>query len=151
MNTQQIGSIGRQLVAALGIGSAVSNVHVSGHGQPLMLRAIALGGGVLLFVVEHYVSDPSTGSAPADPGNALPYVDPSSHSTTTSDLEAAYQQGRLRGQKEGVETVRAQPQAFDLAAQQHVDDMAHETRVQSLPANDRPKRNPAPPAPGPRG
>lgn len=61
--TQQIGSIGRQIAAILGLVFTIGN---QGN-WPGGLRAVIGLGSALLLAVEHYVGDPSTGSPPPPP------------------------------------------------------------------------------------
>lgn len=67
MTTQQLGSYLRQGLAILGVvfGALTASVQ-SLHLPPAVSTAMVVGGGVIL-AVEHYVSDPSTGTTPPSP------------------------------------------------------------------------------------
>jgi hypothetical protein len=67
MNTQQLASIIRQVVAvaALVMGaltSALSSIHL-----PAAVSAVMAGAGAAILAIEHYVADPSTGTPVATP------------------------------------------------------------------------------------
>ena len=62
INTQRIGSLVRQLLALLGLVTAIVTQSDSSLHLPVAVStAIALVSGILLSI-EHYVSDPSTGT-----------------------------------------------------------------------------------------
>ena len=62
INTQRVGSLVRQLLALLGLVTAIVTQSDSSLHLPVAVStAIALVSGILLSI-EHYVSDPSTGT-----------------------------------------------------------------------------------------
>jgi len=62
INTQRVGSLVRQLLALLGLVTAIVTQSVGSLHLPVAVStAIALVSGILLSI-EHYVSDPSTGT-----------------------------------------------------------------------------------------
>ena len=62
MNTQQIASIGRQVLAIAGIVMGVVTASVPAlHLPPAVSSILVVVGGVIL-ALEHYLSDPSTGT-----------------------------------------------------------------------------------------
>lgn len=64
---QRAGSLGRQVLALAGLGASVTNhAAVSGPGAGPVRVVVGLVGGLLL-IVEHFVSDPSTGTPQVDP------------------------------------------------------------------------------------
>jgi len=71
MNTQQISAVVRQVLAVVAVimgalTQAVSNIHL-----PVAVSSVLAFVGGLILVVEHYVSDPSTGST-TPPASSTP-------------------------------------------------------------------------------
>jgi hypothetical protein len=63
VNTQQLGSILRQVLAVAAVVMGALTSTLSGiHLPPAVSAVLAAAGGVIL-AVEHYVSDPSTGTS----------------------------------------------------------------------------------------
>jgi hypothetical protein len=63
MTSQQISSILRQIGALVAIGMGVlTQVKAAGIPLPTDVSTILAAAGGILLVVEHYVSDPSTGT-----------------------------------------------------------------------------------------
>jgi hypothetical protein len=59
---QSLASIGRQVLAIVGVVFGVLTQSVSALHLPTAVSSILLVGGAVILAVEHYVSDPSTGS-----------------------------------------------------------------------------------------
>ena len=66
-DTQRLGSLGRQLLAILGIVFGVLTQSVSGLHLPVAVSSILTIGGALILGIEHYVSDPTTGTGTPPP------------------------------------------------------------------------------------
>lgn len=62
INTQRLGSFFRQTLAVLGIVFGVLTQSVQGLHLPVAVSSIITIGGAVILAIEHYVSDPSTGS-----------------------------------------------------------------------------------------
>jgi hypothetical protein len=62
MTTQQISSLGRQVLAILGIVFGVLTQSVGSLHLPVAISSILTIGGAVILAVEHYLSDPSTGT-----------------------------------------------------------------------------------------
>jgi len=76
VNSQQLASIARQGLAILGIVFGVLTQSVGSLHLPVAISGILTVGGAVILAVEHYVSDPSTGTpAPTTPP-APPVVPP---------------------------------------------------------------------------
>jgi hypothetical protein len=72
VNIQRISSLGRQALAIAGIVFAILTQSDSAlHLSPVVSAWMGVGGAVIL-AVEHYVSDPSTGSTTAVPTPVAP-------------------------------------------------------------------------------
>lgn len=72
MTVQSIASIVRQVLAVVAVVFGVLTASVSAlHLPPAVSTALATIGGILL-TVEHYVSDPSTGTPAPTPTPAVP-------------------------------------------------------------------------------
>lgn len=71
VNTQQISSILRQILAYVSIAFGILTQAVSGIHLPVAMSTVLTVIGGVLINVEHYVSDPSTGT-PASPVAAAP-------------------------------------------------------------------------------
>jgi hypothetical protein len=150
VNTQQIGSLVRQGAAFLGLTAAIVTQAVHAVHLPPAISGtlLAVSGGIL--AVEHYVSDPSTGTPTATPvgqrtasGTSQVDQQPAVQPPLTM-TDAIFHRGRVLGRAEGA--AAAQQPAPDPA---DVATVAQPGRVPSLPT-DRPAKNPAPPAPTPR-
>lgn len=74
MNTQRIASIVRQVVAVLVSIYGVLSATVSALHLPVAVSAILTAAGPVIMALEHYLSDPSTGTPPATPPVAQPGV-----------------------------------------------------------------------------
>lgn len=76
VNTQQVASILRQVVAIAAVVMGALTASLSSIHLPTgVSAALAAVGGVIL-AVEHYVSDPSTGSTPPPAPPSTPVVPP---------------------------------------------------------------------------
>jgi hypothetical protein len=64
INTQRLGSFFRQALAVLGIVFGVLTQSVQGLHLPVAVSSIITIGGAVILAIEHYVSDPSTGTTP---------------------------------------------------------------------------------------
>jgi len=62
MNTQQITSIARQVLAIVGIVMGVLTASVSSLHLPPSVSTVLVVAGSALLAIEHYLSDPSTGT-----------------------------------------------------------------------------------------
>jgi hypothetical protein len=65
-DTQQLASLGRQVLAIAGIVFGVLTQSISSLHLPPAVSSILLVAGSAILAIEHYVSDPSTGT-PAPP------------------------------------------------------------------------------------
>lgn len=72
MTTQQIGSYIRQALAILGIIFGVLTASVTTLHLPVAVSSILVVAGAVILAIEHYVSDPSTGT----PTPTVPVVAP---------------------------------------------------------------------------
>ena len=64
MNTQQVASIVRQVVAVAAIVMGALTSALSGIKLPPAVSAVLTAAGAGLLWIEHYVGDPSTGTTP---------------------------------------------------------------------------------------
>ena len=64
VNTQQIASIARQVLAIVGIVMGVLTQSLSSLHLPTAVSTALTVGGTLILAIEHYVGDPSTGTTP---------------------------------------------------------------------------------------
>jgi hypothetical protein len=64
VNTQSVSSIARQFLAILGIIFGVLTQSDAALHLPVVVSAWLGVGGVIILAIEHYVSDPSTGTTP---------------------------------------------------------------------------------------
>lgn len=64
MNAQQIAAIGRQVLAIIAIVMGVLTASVTALHLPVGVSSILTVAGAAILAIEHYVSDPSTGSPP---------------------------------------------------------------------------------------
>jgi hypothetical protein len=71
VNTQQIGAVARQVLAIAGIVMGVITASVTSLHLPTAVSSILVVAGSVVLAIEHYVSDPSTGT-PAPPVGAPP-------------------------------------------------------------------------------
>lgn len=62
LTSQQIGSYLRQALAILGVVFGVLTQSVTALQLPTAVSSILVVGGAVILAVEHYVSDPSTGT-----------------------------------------------------------------------------------------
>jgi hypothetical protein len=77
VNSQQLASIARQGLAILGIVFGVLTQSVGSLHLPVAVSTALAIGGTVILAIEHYVSDPSTGSTTTGPTpNAPPVVPP---------------------------------------------------------------------------
>jgi hypothetical protein len=77
MTSQQIASIGRQLLAVLGIVFGILTASVGALHLPVVVSAWMGVAGAVILAIEHYVSDPSTGTTNAPtPVVATPVAGP---------------------------------------------------------------------------
>lgn len=67
LNTQSASAIARQVLAVLGIVFGVLTQSVTQLHLPVAVSSILTIGGAVILAVEHYVSDPSTGTTPPTP------------------------------------------------------------------------------------
>ena len=74
MTSQQIASIARQVLAIAGIVMGVLTASVTQLHLPTAVSSILVVAGAVILAIEHYVSDPSTGTPQA---SAKPVVSPS--------------------------------------------------------------------------
>ena len=72
LNTQRIGSIARQGLAVLGIVFGVLTQSDSALHLPPVTSAWLGVGGLVILAIEHYLSDPSTGTPSSSTGSTLP-------------------------------------------------------------------------------
>ena len=80
MNTQRIGSIVRQVLAVLVTVYGVLTACIASLHLPPSVSTILVAAGPIMLAIEHYVSDPSTGTPAvvAAPGpQAVPQAVPS--------------------------------------------------------------------------
>jgi hypothetical protein len=63
VNTQSLASVARQALAVLGIVFGVLTQAIGSLHLPVAVSSILTIGGAVILAVEHYVSDPSTGTA----------------------------------------------------------------------------------------
>lgn len=97
MTTQQLGSYLRQALAIVGVVFGVLTASVTQLHLPAAVSTVLVVGGSVILAVEHYVSDPSTGTTPAPtvpapPVAAVPVAPaavPASTSTTVQATVAA--------------------------------------------------------------
>jgi tetrahydromethanopterin S-methyltransferase subunit C len=68
---QSVASIARQILAILGIVFGVLTQSIGSLHLPVAVSSILTIGGAVILAVEHYVSDPSTGT-PAPPKPTIP-------------------------------------------------------------------------------
>lgn len=85
---QSVSSVLRQVLAVLGIVFAVLTQALSGIKLPVVISAILGGGGALILAIEHYVSDPSTGT-PVAPVPLAPSGSPAASPSTASTPPAS--------------------------------------------------------------
>ena len=62
MTTQQLSSIARQVLAIAGIVMGVVTASVTQLHLPTAVSSILVVAGAVILAIEHYVSDPSTGT-----------------------------------------------------------------------------------------
>jgi hypothetical protein len=67
MNTQQLASIIRQVLAVAAIVMGALTSALNGIHLPAAVSAVLAASGAVILALEHYVSDPSTGNPPAPP------------------------------------------------------------------------------------
>jgi hypothetical protein len=79
VTTQQIGSFLRQALAILGIVFGVLTASVSSLHLPVAVSTALTIGGSIILAIEHYVSDPSTGT----PITPISSVNPETAATVT--------------------------------------------------------------------
>jgi hypothetical protein len=72
MKTQQIASIARQVLAILAVIFGVLTASISDLHLPTAVSSILLVAGSLIFAIEHFVSDPSTGAPPTSQAGQAP-------------------------------------------------------------------------------
>jgi hypothetical protein len=141
MTTQQISSIVRQVLAVLvtvyGILSATQqSLHL-----PTAVSAVLVAFGPIMLSLEHYLSDPSTGTAPAPdpvpvpepaPAPVAPVVGPAPASVATVPVQTSFAQGES--------ATISQPSPAPVAPASWSTMAASPPQAQTTP-------NPAPPAP----
>jgi len=76
VNSQQLASIARQGLAILGIVFGVLTQSVGSLHLPVAVSTALAIGGTVILAIEHYVSDPSTGTPPPTTPPAPPVVPP---------------------------------------------------------------------------
>jgi len=64
VSTQKVASIVRQVLALAAIVMGALTAALASIKLPPAVSAILVAGGAIVVAVEHYVSDPSTGSTP---------------------------------------------------------------------------------------
>jgi hypothetical protein len=62
MSTQQISSIARQVLAIIGIVMGVLTASVTQLHLPPAVSTVLVTAGAVILAIEHYLSDPSTGT-----------------------------------------------------------------------------------------
>jgi hypothetical protein len=67
VNTQQISAVVRQTLAIAAIVMGALTQALNGIKLPVAISTVLAVGGAVILAVEHYVSDPSTGSSTPTP------------------------------------------------------------------------------------
>jgi hypothetical protein len=67
MNTQQLSSIGRQVIAIAAVVMGALTAALQGIKLPPAASTALVALGAVILGIEHYVSDPSTGTPPPPP------------------------------------------------------------------------------------
>lgn len=75
-DTQRVGSLLRQGLAIAGIVFGVLTQSLGSLHLPVAVSSILTVGGAVLLAIEHYVSDPSTGTPVPNPPAATEHVAP---------------------------------------------------------------------------
>jgi tetrahydromethanopterin S-methyltransferase subunit C len=70
LSTQSASSIVRQILGYLGIIFGVLTQSVTAMHLPVAISSVIAIGGAVIIAIEHYVSDPSTGTPPTPPPTA---------------------------------------------------------------------------------
>lgn len=71
-NAQQIASVARQVLGLVGVVMGVITASVTALHLPTAVSSILVVAGSSIIAIEHYVSDPSTGTTTAAKAPAAP-------------------------------------------------------------------------------